>query len=127
MRRARTRQQLLACDGMKRQPGGNCLLLGVGSLLSWNALITPIEYLKLRIAGSAFESSFESMFSTTFTWVSLTSLIIMQKIQHALSLRAREPAPLFAPLPKPDVPRPAPLAGGPTPPRQVRVRVRVRV
>ena len=42
------------------------------------------------------------------------------------SLRAREPAPLFAPLPKPDVPRPAPLAGGPTPPRQVRVRVRVR-
>ena len=66
-----------------------CLLLGVGSLLSWNALITPIEYLKLRIAGSAFESSFESMFSTTFTWVSLTSLIIMQKIQHALSLRAR--------------------------------------
>ena len=23
MRRARTRQQLLACDGMKRQPGGN--------------------------------------------------------------------------------------------------------
>ena len=43
------------------------------------------------------------------------------------SLRAREPAPLFAPLPKPDVPRPAPLAGGPTPPRQVRDRVRVRV
>ena len=36
------------------------------------------------------------------------------------------PAPLFAPLPKPDVPRPGPLAGGPMPPRQVRVRVRVR-
>lgn len=65
------------------------MLLGVGSLLPWNALITPIEYLKLRIAGSAFESSFESMFSTMFTSVSFLSLLAMQALQHHLSLQVR--------------------------------------
>ena len=65
------------------------MLLGVGSLLAWNALITPIEYLKLRIAGSDFDSSFESMFSTTFTSISLLSLLAMQRIQHYVSLRHR--------------------------------------
>ena len=65
------------------------MLLGVGSLLPWNALITPIVYLRLRISGSGFESSFESMFSTIFTWTSFFSVLVLQKLQHHLSLQLR--------------------------------------
>ena len=37
----------------------------------------------------------------------------------AASLPTPDPAALYAPLPKPDVPRPGPRVGGPTPPRQL--------
>ena len=71
------------------------MLLGVGSLLPWNALITPIVYMRLRISGSGFESSFESMFSTTFTWSSFLSILLLQKLQNHLSLRLRILGSLF--------------------------------
>lgn len=65
------------------------MLIGVGSLLSWNALITPISYLQLRIKGSVFETSFESMFTSTFTITCLLTLLAMQKLQNHVSLRVR--------------------------------------
>jgi hypothetical protein len=34
-------------------------LLGIGSLLPWNALITPTEYFQLRLTGSPFIDQFE--------------------------------------------------------------------
>jgi hypothetical protein len=48
-----------------------CYLLGIGSLLPWNAMITPTEYLHLRTAGSPFEQSFLSMLTTSFTCTAL--------------------------------------------------------
>ena len=65
------------------------MLIGVGSLLPWNALITPIEYLKLRIAGSPFEASFESVFSTSFTSISLVVLFSMQAFFLHTSVQKR--------------------------------------
>ena len=63
------------------------MLMGVGSLLPWNALITPVEYWQLRISACSFASSFESMFSCTFTFVSFLSLLSLQRLQHHMSVR----------------------------------------
>ena len=62
-------------------------LLGVGSLLPWNALITPIEYFQLRFSGSEFERSFESFLTITFTCVSTVVVLSLQQWQHLVSLR----------------------------------------
>ncbi len=64
-------------------------MLGIGSLFPWNALITPVEYFRLRLAGSAFEASFESILTTTFTCLSLITILALQPFQNTLSLRFR--------------------------------------
>ena len=64
-------------------------LLGVGSLLPWNTLITPTEYFQLRLAGSPFEGSFESILSTSFTATSFVMVTWLQSLQRILSLRLR--------------------------------------
>ena len=45
-------------------------------------MIHAIEYLHLRVAGSAFEQSFESVLTTTFTWIAFATLLCMQKFQN---------------------------------------------
>lgn len=62
-------------------------LLGVGSLFPWNALITPIEYFQLRLAGSEFESSFESVLTTSFTLCSFSTIVVLQRVQRIVPLR----------------------------------------
>ena len=62
-------------------------LLGIGSLFPWNALITPIEYFQLRLAGSPYESSFESILTTSFTFFSVMTIVALQKMQHVVPLR----------------------------------------
>lgn len=52
------------------------MLLGVGSLLPWNAMITPVDYLQLRVIGSQFEQSFLSILETSFTSACLPLLRI---------------------------------------------------
>ena len=69
-------------------------LLGTAALLPWNALITPIEYLNLRVAGSPFEQSFESILTTSFTCISFITLMSMQCFQDRVSLRTRIIFPL---------------------------------
>ena len=54
-------------------------LMGVASLLPWNALITPVEYLKLRAHGSPFENSMESVLSIMFTSISFLTLLLLQR------------------------------------------------
>ena len=70
-------------------------LLGIAALTPWNAMITPIEYLHLRVAGSAFEQSFESVLTTTFTWIAFATLLCMQKFQNYFSVRVRIIGPLI--------------------------------
>lgn len=62
--------------------------LGVGSLLPWNALITPAEYFQLRLR-PPFQSSFESILSVSFTSTSFVMVLLLQRLQHFLSLRVR--------------------------------------
>ena len=65
------------------------VLLGVGSLMPWNAFITPLDYYRLRLRGSPFESSFESILTTSFTVLGMVTIIALQRVQHYVSLRAR--------------------------------------
>ena len=62
-------------------------LLGIGSLLPWNALITPTEYFQLRLTGSPFISSFESILSVSFTFFSFTWVVLLQWLQHVIPIR----------------------------------------
>lgn len=70
-------------------------LLGIAALTPWNAMITPIDYLHLRVAGSAFEQSFESVLTTSFTCIAFSTLLCMQKLQGFVSIQARVVFPLL--------------------------------
>ena len=65
------------------------MLLGVGSLTPWNAFITPTDYYRLRLRGSQYASSFETIFTTAFTLMGFITIIFMQRLQYYVSLRAR--------------------------------------
>ena len=62
-------------------------LLGVGSLLPWNVMITPTQYFQLRFDGSPFVSSFESVLSVSFTFTCLLGVISFQWLQHVIPIR----------------------------------------
>ena len=64
-------------------------LQGVGALFPWNAFITPFDYFQLRLEGSSFQESFESIFTTTFTLMGLLTIIALQWLQEYVSLRTR--------------------------------------
>ena len=64
-------------------------LMGVASLLPWNALITPVEYLKLRAEGSDFVHSLESILSIMFTSISFLTLLVLQRAQNYVTPRTR--------------------------------------
>ena len=60
---------------------------GVGALFPWNAFITPTDYYALRLAGSPFASSFESIFSISFTLCGLLTMILLRSLPEPSSLR----------------------------------------
>ncbi|KAL1504091.1 hypothetical protein AB1Y20_010501 [Prymnesium parvum] len=64
-------------------------LQGVGALFPWNAFITPVDYFQLRFEGSSFKSSFESIFTTTFTLMGILTIIALQWAQEYVSVSTR--------------------------------------
>ena len=64
-------------------------LLGVGSLWSFNALITPTDYYATAFASTMIAETFLPLLTSTFTLTGLLTLVGLQQLQHLMSLRAR--------------------------------------
>ena len=62
-------------------------ILGVGSLLPWNVLVTSANYYKSRFCGSEYYDLFESTFSTCFlAFQSVSTLYVSLKPQFLNNL-----------------------------------------
>ena len=56
-------------------------LLGIGSLLPWNAFITASEYYRNRFCGTDYVLNFEAWFSVAYSLSSEISLIVRSFVQ----------------------------------------------
>jgi len=61
-------------------------LLGIGSLLPWNAFITASAYYRSRFCGTAFFYSFEAFFSVAYSLSSEISLVFVVLLRMATVL-----------------------------------------
>ena len=64
-------------------------LQGIGVLFPWNAFITCTNYYNLRFAGTSVATSYESIFTTSFTLVGLVTIVALQWAQECVSIRSR--------------------------------------
>ena len=64
-------------------------LQGIGVLFPWNAFITCTNYYNLRFAGTSVATSYESIFTTSFTLVGLVPIVALQWAQECVSIRSR--------------------------------------
>ena len=64
-------------------------LQGLGSLLAWNAFITPTDFYALLFRDSVLEHSFMIALTSTFTLVGVLTLLGLQRLQHSFSVRSR--------------------------------------
>ncbi len=70
-------------------------ILGIGSLLPWNAFITSSTYYQTRFCGTAYENSFESFFSMLYTAAGPIGLCISILFQDHLPIRTLVLYPLI--------------------------------
>mgnify|MGYP006137294863 CR=1 FL=1 len=64
-------------------------LQGVGCLFPWNAFITKTDYYALAFRGSPYEGTFESIITSSFTFLGLLTIIGLQHVQHLSTPRVR--------------------------------------
>lgn len=64
-------------------------LQGVGCLFPWNAFITKTDYYALAFRGSPYEDTFESIITSSFTFLGLLTIIGLQHVQHLSTPRVR--------------------------------------
>ena len=71
------------------------IIVGIASLLPWNAFITASEYFRARFCGTDYERTFESFFSISFMGFQILGLLTQLFLEYTVGYQHRLLIPLL--------------------------------